>query len=163
MTLSFTTSHRFDRAQRYMTFDRHGMALSILRIFIGIFFLAAGLNKLQWFGDTSLLARQLANWLRTTPDDSMSHWYLEHVAMPGVAVFARLVPLGEIISGLALLIGFWTPVFASIAFFMVLHYHFAGGLLSKYSSLTNGFVLPVLGATLALAIGGLRLPWSIRR
>ena len=93
----------------------------------------------------------------------MSHWYLEHVAMPGVAVFARLVPLGEIISGLALLIGFWTPVFASIAFFMVLNYHFAGGLLSKYSSLTNGFVLPVLGATLALAIGGLRLPWSIRR
>ena len=42
-----------------MTFDRHGMALSILRIFIGIFFLAAGLNKLQCFGDTSLLARQL--------------------------------------------------------------------------------------------------------
>ena len=146
-----------------MTFDRHGTALSVVRICIGIFFLFAGLFKLQWFTDTSPLARQLANWLRAAPDGSMSHWYVQHVAIPGVAVFARLVPLGEIVSGLALLVGFWTPVFAAISFFMVLNYHFAGGLLFKYTSLNNGFVLPVLGATLALTIGGSRLPWSIRR
>jgi hypothetical protein len=45
---------------------------------------------------------------------------------------------------------------------MVLNIHIASGALFKYSFLTNGYGLPVLGSTLALAIGGVRLRWSLR-
>jgi hypothetical protein len=45
---------------------------------------------------------------------------------------------------------------------MVLNIHIASGAIFTYSFLTNGYGLPVLGATLALAIGGVRLRWSLR-
>jgi uncharacterized membrane protein YphA (DoxX/SURF4 family) len=77
-------------------------------------------------------------------------------------MFARLVPLGEITSGLALIFGLWTPLFAFVAFCMALNFQFASGALFKYSFLTSGYGLPVLGSTLGLAIGGVRLPWSVR-
>jgi uncharacterized membrane protein YphA (DoxX/SURF4 family) len=88
--------------------------------------------------------------------------YLERIAIPGIPLFARLVPLGEISSGVALLLGLWTPVFALIAFFMVLNFQVASGMIFTYAFLTNGYCLPVLGSTLGLAIGGVRLPWSVR-
>ena len=43
------------------------------------------------------------------------------------------------------MLGFWTPVFAFVAFFMVLNFSVASGLIFKYSFLTNGYGLPVLG------------------
>ena len=45
---------------------------------------------------------------------------------------------------------------------MALNFQFASGALLKYSFLTSGYGLPVLGTTLGLAIGGVRLPWGIR-
>ena len=68
----------------------------------------------------------------------------------------------EICSGVALVIGFWTPVFAFVAFFMALNFQVASGAMFTYSFLTSGYGLPVLGATLGLTLGGVRLPWSVR-
>ena len=144
-----------------MAADRQGRGLALLRICIGIFFLFEGIGKFRWFTDPSLLGGQLLAWLQASPPGSLSHRYLEQFAIPGVAYFARLVPLGEIVSGLALIVGFWTPVFALVAFVMALNFQFAGGALFKYSFLTSAYGLPVLGSTLALTIGGVRLPWSI--
>ena len=144
-----------------MAIDRQGTGLSILRICLGVFFISEGIGKISWFTNTSLLANQLAGWAQAVPAGSWSHLYLERVAMPYATIFARLVPLGEITSGVAMLTGFWTPFFALIAFFMALNFQFASGALFKYNALTSGYALPVLGATLALAIGGVRLPWSI--
>jgi hypothetical protein len=62
----------------------------------------------------------------------------------------------------ALILGIWTPVFAFIAFFMALNFQLASGALFKYSFLSSGYGLPVLGGTLALTLGGVRLPWSLR-
>jgi uncharacterized membrane protein YphA (DoxX/SURF4 family) len=145
-----------------MALDRQGTGLALLRIMIGVFFVFEGVGKLRWFTDTSILAARFADWNQATNAGSVSAWYLSHIAVPGTAIFARLVPLGEIFGGLALVIGLWTPVVAFLAFLMVLNIHIASGALFKYSFLTNGFGLPVLGSTLALAIGGVRLRWSIR-
>lgn len=145
-----------------MAIDRQGTGLTLLRIFIGVFFIFEGLGKIRWFVNTSQLAGMFSSWSQTAAPGSVSQWYLEHIAVPGLSVFARLVPLGEITSGLALVLGFWTPFFAFVAFFMALNFQIAGGAVFKYSFLTSGYGLPVLGATLALAIGGIRLPWSIR-
>ena len=83
--------------------------------------------------------------------------------MPGVPAFARLVFLGELTSGLALLAGFWTRLAATLAFFMVMNFHVASGALFESDFLTNGYGLPVAGGLLALAIGGRDLPLSVSR
>ncbi len=145
-----------------MAIDRQGTGLAILRICIGVFFTFEGLGKIRWFTDPSILAGQLDGWLHAVPPGSLSQMYLQRVAIPGVAIFARLVPLGEMSSGIALLVGFWTPFFAFVAFFMALTFQFASAALFTYSFLTSGYGLPVLGSTLALTVGGARLPWSIR-
>jgi uncharacterized membrane protein YphA (DoxX/SURF4 family) len=145
-----------------MAIDRQGTGLATLRICIGIFFLFEGIGKIGWFTNPSLLAGQLSGWAQAVPPGSWSHAYLQRVALPYASTFARLVPLGELVSGAALIAGFWTPVFALIAFFMALNFQFASGALFKYTILTSGYGLPVFGSTLALAIGGIRLPWSMR-
>jgi uncharacterized membrane protein YphA (DoxX/SURF4 family) len=137
-----------------MAIDRQAAGLTILRICIGIFFVFEGIGKLGWLTDRSLLAEQLRNWSQAASTGSLSHRYLERIAIPGVTFFARLVPLGELVSGAALVAGFQTRLFALVAFFMALNFQFASGALFKYSFLTSGYGLPVLGSTLALALAG---------
>jgi uncharacterized membrane protein YphA (DoxX/SURF4 family) len=45
--------------------------------------------------------------------------------IPGTPLFARLVPLGEFAAGAALIAGFWPRMAATVAFLMVLNFHFA--------------------------------------
>jgi uncharacterized membrane protein YphA (DoxX/SURF4 family) len=137
-----------------MALDRPPLGIVVLRICIGVFFVFEGLGKIRWFTDTSVLASQFASWSQAAPAGSISEMYLQRIATPGVTVLARLVPLGEIVSGLAMVVGFWTPFFAFVAFFMALNFHVASGALFKYSFLTNGYGLPVLGSTLALVLAG---------
>lgn len=145
-----------------MAMDRQGTGLAIVRVCLGVFFVAEALSKYRWFTDSSILAGQLGSWLALSAPGSSSRSYLEHVAIPGAVYFARLVPLGEFCCGAALLVGFWTPLFAFIAFLLALNFDFASDQLLRLSFFTNGYGLPVLGPTLGLAIGGVRLPWSIR-
>lgn len=145
-----------------MAIDRQGTGLALLRICLGVFFVFEGLGKIRWFADSSILASQLGGWYQSAASTSISHWYLQRIAVPWTPLFARLVPLGEISCGIALVVGFWTPIAALIAFFMALNFQIASGALFRYSFLTSGYGLPVLGGTLAMILGGIRLPWSIR-
>jgi uncharacterized membrane protein YphA (DoxX/SURF4 family) len=146
-----------------LAIDRHGTGLMIIRVCLGVFFVFEGLGKFACFTNASILAGRFSGWLGDAAIGSTSRWYLEHVAIPGTPVFARLVPLGELAAGLALIVGFWTPLAACLAFLMVLNIHVASGALFHYAFLTNGYGLPVLGSTLGLAVGGVRLPFSLRR
>jgi uncharacterized membrane protein YphA (DoxX/SURF4 family) len=139
-----------------MALDRQNTGPAILRICIGLFFVFEAIGKIRWVTNASLLGDQLSGWSKAASAGSISQWYLQTVALPGVAYFARLVPLGEISSGLAMILGFWTPFAAFIAFFMALNFLIASGAIFKYSFLTNGYGLPVLGSTLALVFSGSR-------
>ena len=143
--------------------NKQGTGLVIIRACLGVFFLAEAISKFGWFVDAGVLSSRLAGWLADAQVGSASRWYLEHVAMRGTAVFARVVPLAELAAGVALIAGAWTRTAALLAFLMVLNFHVASGALFKYSFLTNGYGLPVLAATLGLAVGGVRLPFSLRR
>ena len=145
-----------------MAIDRQGTGLTLIRICIGLFFLAEGLSKYRWYTNPSLLAEQLNNWLQNVPAGSFSAGYLEHAALPGTIYFARLVPLGETVCGLTMLFGFMTPLFAFVAFLMALNFHVASGALFHVAFILNPYGLPMLGSTLGLAIGGIRLPWSVK-
>jgi uncharacterized membrane protein YphA (DoxX/SURF4 family) len=134
--------------------------LLMIRVSVGIYLFFLGLNKASWLLDSTPLANQLSIWFaQATP---ASRWYLERI-MPGIPLFARLVPLGEMVGGLALVFGFWTRLAAGLSFLMVLNFQLAGEAMFKYAYLTDAKGLPLLGALLALAIGGGRLPMSLRR
>jgi uncharacterized membrane protein YphA (DoxX/SURF4 family) len=135
--------------------------LRVLSLFLGIFFLFMGLDKLAWMNDAGLLTNQLQEWLAKSP--APSRWYLQTIAIPGAPVFARLVLVGELATGAALILGFQLRVAAVLGLFMVLNFHFAMGVMLQYSYLWNGYGPPVLGGLLALAIGDPRLPFSLTR
>ena len=137
-----------------------GAGLMLIRVAVGVFLLFQGLEKLSWLLDAGPLAGRLADWLKTaTP---ASRWYLERL-LPATPLFARLVPLGEICAGVALVLGFWTRLVAGLAFLIVLNYQVADGAILRYSFVTQPNALPVLGALLGLAIGGSRLPLSLSK
>jgi uncharacterized membrane protein YphA (DoxX/SURF4 family) len=143
--------------------NKQGWGLALLRIALGVFFLFEGIGKLAWLTDSGILAGRLSGWFADAGAGSASRWYLSQVAMPGASLFARLVPLGELAAGVAFLTGVWTRPAATLAFLMVLNIHLASGALFRTSFLTNGYALPVLGGTLALALGGARLPLSLKK
>lgn len=134
--------------------------LRALSVLLGVFFLFEGLGKIGWFADTTPLTNQLYGYL-----ENANRWnraYLESVCIPYAPIFGRLVPLGELATGVALVLGVWPRYAAAAALLMVLNFHFAGGLLFQYGLLTNGYALPVYGGLLALILGGIGLPASVK-
>jgi uncharacterized membrane protein YphA (DoxX/SURF4 family) len=140
--------------------NQHALGLTALRIFLGVFFLFMGISKIAWFTDASILTKQLTEWMEAAPP--LSRWYVQTI-LPGAPVFARVVPLAEMSTALALILGIYTRPAATLALLMLLNFHFASGIIFTYGYLTNGFGLPVLGGLLALSLGGSNLPASVRR
>lgn len=137
------------------------VGLRVLSLMLGTFLIFMGLEKVAWFTDHTILLGRFHEWLDTAP--RASRWYLETIAIPGAPVFARLVPLGELAAGAALVSGAWVRMAAMLALLMILNFHFASDVLFHYAYLTNPYGLPVMGGLLALAIGGSRLPFSVSR
>ena len=135
--------------------------LRALSLIMGAFLIFMGIDKVGWLMDDALLTRRLQEWLATAPP--ASRWYLETVAIPAAPLFARLVPLGELVAGAALVCGFRVRLAATMALLMVTNFHFASDVLFHYSYLTNGYGLPVMGGLLGLAVGGGQLPFSVSK
>ena len=144
-----------------MAANNQARGLTVLRLFLGVFFLFEGISKIGWLMDPSPLTTQLTEYLQSA--NQWNRGYLEAVCIPGAAVFARLVLFGELATGVSLILGAYARYAAIAAFLMVLNIHFSSGLLFEYRFLTNGYGLPVLGGLLALAIGGAALPLSVKR
>ncbi len=136
------------------------VGLRVLAFALGLFFVFNAIDKAAWMADSGILEERLRGWLeRASPT---TRWYIETVAMPGVPLFARLVPVAELSAGAALMLGFWTRLAAAVALLMVANFHVARGFVDS-AFLIDGTGFPVLGGLLALAIGGARLPLSISR
>lgn len=78
-------------------------------------------------------------------------------------MFARVVLVSGLASGAALILGVQVRLAAMLALLMVINFHVASDVIFRYSYLTNGYGPPVLGGLLALAIGGVRLPFGVSR
>jgi uncharacterized membrane protein YphA (DoxX/SURF4 family) len=137
------------------------IGMRVLSLLLGVFVTFMGIDKLDWLTDTGPLSGLFYEWLAAAPP--ASRWYLEHIAIPGLPLFARAVPLAELAVGAALVAGYRVRVAALVMLFMVLNFHFASDVLFHYSYLINAYGPPVMGGLLALAIGGTRLPWGLTK
>ena len=122
-------------------------SLRLLSVALGVFFLCMGLSKLAWFADTGPLEAELRGW-----------W-----GNAGLPLFARIVPIAESATGVALLAGFRVRLIAVIAATMVLNFHVAMGVLFQWGYLYNAYGPPVIGGLAALALGPRRLPLSLSK
>jgi uncharacterized membrane protein YphA (DoxX/SURF4 family) len=148
------------RVQRPGSPRLQAAGLMVIRVAVGAYLFFVGLSKASWLLDSTPWTNQLSQWLAdATP---ISRWYLDRI-MPGAPVFARIIPLAEMLGGLALAVGFWTRLAASLCLVMVLNVQLAAAAMFKYSYLADAAGLPLVGALLGLIIGGAKLPLSLRR
>jgi uncharacterized membrane protein YphA (DoxX/SURF4 family) len=101
--------------------------------------------------DSTPLAAQLSSWLLDAPP--ASRWYLERI-IPGAPALARAVPLGAMLGGLALVAGFWTRMAALLSLVVILSLQIGAGSMFRFAYLMDASGLPLVGALLALIIGG---------
>jgi uncharacterized membrane protein YphA (DoxX/SURF4 family) len=136
------------------------LALRVVALGVGVFFLAMSYNKRAWLGDPALLTRRFQQWL---PNASpYAQLYLQYVAIPGGSIFARVVPIAEFLTGLSMLTGVYTNVAAVMALFMILNFHIATSSLSSIAFLSDATGPPMFAALIALAVAGRDLPFSLR-
>ena len=128
-------------------------ALVLLRLCAGVFMFFFGLDKAHWVLDATPLATQLSSWLADAP--AASRWYLDRI-IPGAPVFARAVPLAAMAGGIALAAGFWTRIAAAVSLVVILSLQLAAGSFFRFGYLMDASGLPLVGALLALIIGGER-------
>ena len=129
------------------------IALLLLRVALGVFMFFYGFDKASWLLDATPLVTQLAAWLPDAPP--ASRWYLERM-IPGAPVFARLVPLGTMLSGVALALGLWTRIAAAISLVLVLSLQLGAGSMFRYAYLMDASGLPLIAGLVALMVGGER-------
>ncbi|NTU85809.1 MAG: DoxX family membrane protein [Chloroflexales bacterium] len=111
---------------------------AIIRLYLGYEWLTAGWGKLTnpagvWVGASAgaavsgFIQGALAKTSGDHPD--VSGWYagfLQQVALPNAVLFSYLVTFGEILVGIALILGLFTGVAAFFGGFMNASYLFAG-------------------------------------
>lgn len=108
----------------------------ILRVYVGWEWLNAGWGKLQnpaWTGSEAgtairgFFARALSKTEGAHPDVSAWYgWFLENVGSNNSVLFSYLITYGELLVGIALIVGAFTGIAAFFGAFMNLNFLFAG-------------------------------------
>jgi len=99
----------------------------MLRTLFGIFWLAAGINKINkgWL-TTDILQEIFLDRLTEMPPDSFAVFYLQSFAIPLYELVAWFVTFGELYAAIGLLFGFTTRWAAWISFFILLNLAIGG-------------------------------------
>ena len=108
----------------------------IIRLYVGYEWLMAGWGKVtsdMWTGSqagsviTKFAMGSLAKTVGDHPDvPAWYAWFLNHLVIPYPQVWSFLVAYGELLVGIALIIGFLTGIAAFFGVFMNANYLFAG-------------------------------------
>jgi thiosulfate dehydrogenase (quinone) large subunit len=123
--------------------------LTIIRLYLGYSWFTAGFHKLTGGFDASgFLKGATANPVKG-PDGTMVYaWYvdfLKHFALPNIDVFNFIVPWGETLIGLGLLLGCLTT--AAMFFGLVMNFSFflAGTVSHNPTDIFLGFIILTAG------------------
>ncbi|RCX22992.1 thiosulfate dehydrogenase [quinone] large subunit [Fontibacillus phaseoli] len=102
--------------------------LTVLRIYLGYQWITAGWHKITGgFDAAGFLNGAIAN--STGEHAAVQGWwatFLQHVALPGVDIFNVMVPYGEFLVGLGLLLGTFTTFAALMGLVMNAAFLFSG-------------------------------------
>jgi len=136
--------------------------LFLLRIFLGLFWIDHGMEKIadRWLTTNKLKPRLM----RDLPTASEApKVYLKNFAIPASGVLRYLITFGEIAVGLALLVGFWLKPAGWGAAFMLVNFKFAGSRLDSIAILGDAYFFPILLATLFVAYYNWDKTWTIKQ
>lgn len=99
----------------------------LLRTLFGIFWLAAGINKVvkDWMS-SDIVLQTFMHRLTELPPDSFAVFYLQNFAIPLYIPVAWAVTIGEIYSAVGLLFGITTRWAAGVALFILVNFAIGG-------------------------------------
>jgi thiosulfate dehydrogenase [quinone] large subunit len=123
--------------------------LTVLRLYLGYEFLMAGYHKLGGaFDTTGFLKGALANPVKG-PDGSIVYstyvGFLQHFALPNAHLFNTIVPLGEFLVGLGLILGCLTTAAAFFGLVMNFSYVMAGTISTNPLCILLGVIIIAAG------------------
>jgi len=105
-------------------------ALTILRLYLGYSWLTSGWGKLTGgFDAAGFLATAVNNPVKGPDGTALYGWYtafLDGFALPNVGLFNALIPLGEVLVGLGLILGCLTTAAAFFGCLMNFSFLLAG-------------------------------------
>jgi uncharacterized membrane protein YphA (DoxX/SURF4 family) len=122
----------------------------ILRLAVAIFFLYLGYTKMSsgWLTSSDRLEKSLLSFEHNAPP--ATRWYIEHVGLPGVSLWAKLIPFGETALGISLLFGLLVRLSTFIGILTVLNFHLTNGTLLTVGFLGNPWAILVIAPLLVL-------------
>ncbi len=114
---------------RTWRYDPFASWFAVLRIFAGVFWLVHGLpkflNAANFMPPNGFMPMLVAKSLSS--GGGFYHDFLVRAVVPNITLFAELVRLGEVLTGLSLLFGLLTPLGGIIGAFLALNYMAAQG------------------------------------
>ncbi|MEH7417274.1 DoxX family membrane protein [Neobacillus drentensis] len=124
--------------------------LTVLRLYLGYNWLAAGWGKLAGgeFDASGFLKGAIANPVKGPDGTVVFGWYvdfLKQVALPNVHVFNTVIPAGEFLVGLGLLLGCLTTAAMFFGLLMNFSYLFAGAISSNPMDILFGGIILFAG------------------
>jgi uncharacterized membrane protein YphA (DoxX/SURF4 family) len=124
--------------------------LTIIRLYLGYAWFTAGLGKLTGggFDASGFLANAVKNPVKGPDGNMVYDWYvnfLESFALPNIDVFNFIVPWGETLIGLGLILGCLTT--AAMFFGLVMNFSFflAGTVSHNPTDIFLGFIILTAG------------------
>jgi thiosulfate dehydrogenase (quinone) large subunit len=124
--------------------------LTVLRLYLGYSWLTAGLHKLtgEGFDTTGFLKGAIANPVKG-PDGSMVYstyvGFLKDFAVPNAHIFNTIVPLGEFLVGLGLILGCLTTAAMFFGLVMNFAYVMAGTISTNPMDILLGVIILFAG------------------
>ena len=123
----------FDSVWRWAWIRAHparfaGVVLHLLlRTLFAVFWLAAGINKVrnEWL-TSDILKEIFLDRLTEMPPDAFASLFLQNFAMPLYVLVAWVITVGEIYSGVGLLLGVTTRIAAAVSLFILCGFAIGG-------------------------------------
>ncbi|MFE8702255.1 DoxX family protein [Cytobacillus sp. FJAT-54145] len=123
--------------------------LTVIRLYLGYAWMTAGWGKITGGFDASgYLGNAVANPVKGPDGNMVYSWYvsfLEGVAIPNVGLFNFLVPWGEFLVGLGLILGCLTTAAAFFGLVMNFSFFLAGTVSHNPTDIFLGFIILAAG------------------
>nr|WP_263323403.1 DoxX family membrane protein [Neobacillus sp. Marseille-Q6967] len=123
--------------------------LTVLRLYLGYSWFTAGFNKITGgFDAAGFLKGAIANPVKGPDGNMVYSWYvsfLENFALPNIDVFNFIVPWGETLIGLGLLLGCLTTTAMFFGLVMNFSFFLAGTVSHNPTDIFLGFIILAAG------------------